>query len=118
MIEEVLGMDIGLFPLQDVEASIVRGVLKATVYMAGEAVVVCSRVGQSLDMIQDGVNGMLASSSEEWEKKIELLITNPILRERITKAGLETVREGFRVEKSFLKLCSILDPTSSRGESE
>jgi len=77
MIEEVLGMDIGLFPLQDVEASRVRGVLKATVYMAGEAVAVCSPVGQSLDLIQDGVNGFLAGSTAEWEEKLELLIANP-----------------------------------------
>lgn len=111
MIEEVLGMDIGLFPLQDVEASQVRGVLKGTVYMAGEAAVVCSPVGQSLNLIKDGVNGLFACSTKEWEQQLELLITNPELRQRLTQAGLDTVRANFTVEKSFAKLHAVLTST-------
>jgi hypothetical protein len=61
MIDEVLGMDIGLFPLQDVERSRVRGVLKAAIYMCGEAAVVASPVGQTPEVISNGVNGVLAS---------------------------------------------------------
>ncbi len=108
MIDEVLGMDIGLFPLQDTEASRVRGVLKATVYMAGQAVAICSPVGQCRDLIQDGVNGMLADGTDEWERKIEQLILNPALRKQIANAGLETVRNQFTVEQSFEKLRHVL----------
>jgi len=108
MIDEVFGMDIGLFPLQDVEASRVRGVLKATVYMAGEAVVVCSPVGQCADLIQDGVNGLLAGSTEEWEAKLELLLTNPDLRARIAQHALQTVRRDFTVDRSFAQLLDVL----------
>ena len=113
MIEEVLGMDIGLFPLQDVEASRVRGVLKATVYMAGEAVAVCSPVGQNRDLIQDGVNGFLAGSTQEWEDKLELLISNPELRTRVARTALDAVRRDFSVDRSFAKLRSVL--TSQNG---
>lgn len=113
MIEEVLGMDIGLFPLQDVEASRVRGVLKATVYMAGEAVAVCSPVGQSQDLIQDGVNGFLAASTAEWEEKLELLVSKPDVRARVARTALERVRRDFAVERSFAKLRAVL--TASNG---
>jgi glycosyltransferase involved in cell wall biosynthesis len=109
MIEEVLAMDIGLFPLQDVLASEVRGVLKATVYMSGEAVVVASAVGQAVPLIQEGVNGYLARSTSEWESKLDALIYDPALRERVARAGLETVRRDFTVEKAFGKLLSVLD---------
>lgn len=109
MIREVLGMDIGIFPLQDVEASRVRGVLKATVYMAGEAAVVASAVGQCPELIRDGVNGMLALSVKEWEDKIELLVTDRQLRRELAKAGLETVRDNFTVESSFAKLAGVLE---------
>ena len=116
MIDEVLAMNIGLFPLQDVEASHVRGALKATVYMAGEAVAVCSPVGQCADLIQDGVNGMLARDSKEWFEKIEQLILAPDLRQRISEAGLKTVRGQFTVAKSFERLRSVLDNVNGKVE--
>ena len=112
MVEEVLRMDIGLFPLQDVEACRVRGVLKATVYMSGEAVAVCSPVGQCRDLIRDGINGMLAATPDEWEAKIERLIADPSLRRRITAEALGTVRSEFTVEESYRRLRSVLDPSS------
>ncbi len=108
MIREIMAMDIGLFPLCDDEAALVRGILKATVYMSGGAVVVSSPIGQCKDFIQDGVNGILANSSEEWEHKLEILINNPDLREKIAQVGLEFVRREFTIEKSFLKLLKVL----------
>jgi glycosyltransferase involved in cell wall biosynthesis len=109
MIDEALRMDIGLFPLQDVEACRVRGVLKATVYMSAGAAAVCSRVGQCNDLIQDGVNGMLAGSSAEWEEKLERLIADAGARRRITEAGLAHVRRDFTVERSFAALRPVLE---------
>jgi glycosyltransferase involved in cell wall biosynthesis len=108
MIEEVFKMHIGLFPLQNVEKSRVRGVLKAAIYMSGEACVVGSPVGQCVDVIQDGVNGLLAHSTQEWIDKLEILITDPHLRHRIVQNGLETVRSQFRLDQSFAKLKNVL----------
>ena len=108
MVEEVFSMDIGLFPLQNVERCRVRGVFKATNYMCGEAAVVASPVGQCVDFIQDGVNGMLAESQQEWIDKLELLINDPALRRRLTQNGLATVRATFRVDQSFAKLKQVL----------
>jgi glycosyltransferase involved in cell wall biosynthesis len=108
MVEEVFSMDVGLFPLQNVERSRTRGVFKATNYMCGEAVVVASPVGQSADFIEDGVNGMLAGSTQEWIDKIELLINDAALRRRLAQNGLETVRASFRVDQSFAKLKQVL----------
>jgi glycosyltransferase involved in cell wall biosynthesis len=104
MAKEVLNMDIGLFPMFDVENSIARGILKALIYMSGEAVAVCSPRGQVNDLIADGVNGMLANSTAEWCEKLERLIVDPALRRRIAAAGLETVREGYTLRKSFENL--------------
>ena len=108
MIDEVQKMDIGIFPLQDVEDSRARGVLKATVYMAGEAAVVCSAVGQCRDLIQDGINGFLATSTAEWERKLDALITDRDLRARLARAALDMVRKEFTVERSFSKLLPVL----------
>jgi glycosyltransferase involved in cell wall biosynthesis len=114
MIDEVLRMDIGLFPLQDVEACRVRGVLKATVYMSGEAVAVCSPVGQCRELIRDGVNGVLAATTEEWEAKLEQLILDSDLRSRIAAEGLATVRNGFTVESSYRRLRAVFEGSSAQ----
>jgi glycosyltransferase involved in cell wall biosynthesis len=108
MIEEVFKMHIGLFPLQDIEKSRVRGVLKALVYMSGEASVIGSPVGQTLEVIEDGRNGLLAGSSQEWIDRIELLIKDKALRSHLAKNGLETVRSKFSLEKSFAMLKEVL----------
>lgn len=109
MVEEGLQMHVGLFPLQDVEACRVRGVLKATVYMSAEAAVIASPVGQVPELISDGVNGALAASTAEWEEKLERLIVDAPYRERLARAGLEQVRRDFTVDRSFGLLRSVLE---------
>jgi glycosyltransferase involved in cell wall biosynthesis len=101
MIDEVLRMDVGLFPLQDIEQSRVRGVLKATIYMAGETAVIASPVGQIPEVIHDGANGMLAASPGEWIDKLDALVADSALRRRLAAGGLETVRTRFRTDQSW-----------------
>lgn len=108
MIEEVFKMHIGLFPLQNVGKSQVRGVLKALVYMSGETPVISSPVGQCVDIIRDGENGLLAGSTQEWVDRLELLINDRDLRDRLARSGLETVRSQFRLDQSFAKLKDVL----------
>ena len=94
-------MDIGLFPLFEVQDSSVRGFLKALVYMSGETAVIASPRGQIQDLIQEGMNGMLANSRGEW---VENWICSSTIRycgKRIAASGLETARRHFSIEKSF-----------------
>lgn len=113
MVKEVMAMDIGLFPLHDVEDSRARGVLKACVYMAGEAAVIASPIGQNNDLIENGVNGLLAKTTGEWVERLERLVLDADLRRRLVVAGLETVRTSFTTEKSFEKLYSVLVPSEA-----
>jgi glycosyltransferase involved in cell wall biosynthesis len=110
MIEEVLRMDIGLFPLQNVEASRVRGVLKAAIYMAGQVPVVSSPVGECTELIRDGVNGFLAGQTSEWVDKIGRLINDSDLRETMGRNGLATARQRFRTEDAFSLLHAAMFP--------
>ena len=116
MVDEVLRMHIGLFPLQDTEACRVRGVLKATVYMSGEAVAVCSPIGECTDLIEDGINGMLAGDTSEWIDKIGQLIGNDSARNRIAQAGLETVRRDFTLDRSFARMRQAFEGNQSAAK--
>lgn len=115
MVDEILAMDIGLFPLQPVERSEVRGVLKAALYMSGEAAVVASPVGQVTEVIMHGQNGLLASSREEWVDHLQTLIDDEPLRRQLTESALATVRERFTTEQSWAILRSVLEGDAGRS---
>jgi glycosyltransferase involved in cell wall biosynthesis len=104
MIDEVLGMHIGLFPLQNTEACRVRGILKSAVYMSGGAVAACSAIGEACDLIRDGINGVLASNTADWVEKVGRLVEDAQTRESIAQAGLATVRAKYTITNSFRQL--------------
>ena len=94
-------MDIGVMPLLDTEWERGKCAMKAIVYMAAGIPAVCSRVGEALNLIDDGVNGFLAGTPGEWEEKIRLLLDDPILRRDIGKKGRETVEGGYSTKRCF-----------------
>jgi len=104
MIDEVLRMDIGLFPLFRGDDALARGALKALIYMSGEAAVVAQRYGEAQVIIEDGVNGMLADNDIEWHEQLLYLIEHPDERRAMTVRGLATVREGYSRAATFERL--------------
>jgi glycosyltransferase involved in cell wall biosynthesis len=108
MVCEVLQMDIGLFPLFDVEDSYVRGILKAAIYMSGEACVITRPIGGNSELIKDFQNGVFAQTLQEWLDRLSVLVENQSLRRKIASAGLQTVREGYTLRHCYEKLMYAL----------
>jgi glycosyltransferase involved in cell wall biosynthesis len=109
MVRELLRTDIGLFPLFHNEDGRGRGTLKAKVYMSARAVAVCEDFGENPKLIQDGVNGVLASTPREWYEKLENLILNAAERSSIAQRGLQTIREQFTARHVFEKMLAVYD---------
>jgi glycosyltransferase involved in cell wall biosynthesis len=109
MAREVLAFDIGLFPLLHNDDGRGRGTLKALVYMSGEAAVVAENFGENPKLIEEGVNGLLALSLDEWHDKLEHLVTDSEARSRLAKRGLETVRRGFTAAKIFERIITAYE---------
>jgi glycosyltransferase involved in cell wall biosynthesis len=109
MVREILGCDIGLFPLFHIEDGRARGTLKAKVYMSGECVAVCENFGENPKLITHGENGMLADKPEEWHDRLEWLITHPVDRKRIARQGLETIQNEFTAPHMFRRLIGAFD---------
>ncbi|MBK9041589.1 MAG: glycosyltransferase [Bdellovibrionales bacterium] len=108
MFKLVTSMDIGLFPLQDVESSRVRGILKACIYMSAKVPVVASPVGQVKDFILNGQNGLLAHSTRDWVDAIERLVLDKNLRRKLAENGFDTVTRSFSINVCFSKLRQVL----------
>jgi glycosyltransferase involved in cell wall biosynthesis len=93
MVREMLALDIGLFPApRDEEDYRARGALKALLYLAAGVPPLCQEGGDCSRLLREGETGMLASGEEEWEAKLEALVEDPGLRERIGGAGRDWVR--------------------------
>ena len=105
-IKELSEFDIGIMPLPDDEWAKGKCGLKGLQYMALNIPTIMSPVGVNTEIIQQGINGFLASTTSEWVQAIELLIDNPNLREKIGNAGRQTVLDRYSVDsqkQNYLK---------------
>ncbi len=91
-------IDIGLMPLPDNEWTRGKCAMKGLQYMALEIPTIMSPVGVNSDIINDGENGFLAGTIEEWVEKISLLVEDKELRNKVGKAGKLTVVKEYSVE--------------------
>jgi glycosyltransferase involved in cell wall biosynthesis len=105
--------DIGVYPLDDDEWSKGKCGFKAIEFMACGVPVVASAVGVNREIIQDGVNGFLASSTDEWVGKLIRLIDDPLLRARLAKAGRQTIESRYSLHGYAPKLAAVLRDAAS-----
>jgi len=107
-VQDFQSCDIGVYPLWDDEWSKGKCGFKAIQYMAVGVPVIASEVGVNREIIQDGVNGFLAASKQEWCDKLALLLKNPDLRREIGLAGRKTVEERYSLDVNAPKLLHAL----------
>jgi len=96
-VQDLRGIDIGIMPLPDDEWSRGKCGFKGLQYMGMGKAVVLGRVGVNTTIVQDGVNGLLASGQEEWLEALGRLINSSDLRTRLGIAARRTVEEGYSV---------------------
>lgn len=94
-VEQIAAFDIGIMPLPDNQWTRGKCGMKGLQYMALEVPAVMSAVGVNKDIVQDGINGFLATTDAEWIEKLSLLIESTALRESLGKAGRKTIEEKF-----------------------
>ncbi len=87
--------DIGLMPLIDSERAKGKCAYKALEFMSVGTPCVISPVGMNAEVIEDGVNGFLASTPADWTERLERLIVDTDLRHRMGEAARTTVRERY-----------------------
>jgi glycosyltransferase involved in cell wall biosynthesis len=87
--------DIGIMPLPDDRWTRLRTHLKIRQYMGLGIPCVASPVGVNSELIQDGVNGHLASTDEEWITKLSRLIDDAEARNTLGAAGRKTIEERY-----------------------
>jgi glycosyltransferase involved in cell wall biosynthesis len=96
-VEDLQLFDIGIMPLPDNEWTKGKCGMKGLQYMAAGIPTIMSPVGVNKEIIQDGGNGFLASTTEEWVEKLSRLIESVELRQKFSVNGRKTVEEKYSV---------------------
>ncbi|MDP3722457.1 MAG: glycosyltransferase family 4 protein [Candidatus Omnitrophota bacterium] len=101
-------LDIGVYPLPVEPWVYGKTGFKTVQYMAVGTPCVVSNVGRNREIIQNGVNGFLAQSEDEWVDTLGHLLADPALRARFGLAGRKTVEERFAMQRYIPSYVNIL----------
>jgi glycosyltransferase involved in cell wall biosynthesis len=108
-VEDLRAIDVGVMPLPEDKWSRGKCGMKALQYMGLAIPTVCSPVGVNSEIIRDGENGLLATTADEWVEKLGLLLRSPELRERLGRAGRETVEARYSAAVQAPRVLQILE---------
>ena len=114
-VQALQAMDIGLMPLPDDAWARGKCGLKGLTYMAAGVACVMSDVGVNREIVEDGVDGFLARTDEEWVARLSQLIDDPPLRRRMAAAGRATVVARYSVERWSETVLDILLEAARAG---
>jgi glycosyltransferase involved in cell wall biosynthesis len=96
-LQDLGGMDIGIMPLPDDDWARGKCGLKGLQYMALGIPAIMSPVGVNSEIIRDGVNGHLATTTAEWVDRLSRLIDNAEARRTMGTEARRTVEEHYSV---------------------
>ena len=114
-VKDLHKLDIGLYPIPANEWSLGKSSLKALTYMAIAIPFVATAYGTNYRVMQNGVQGFMASSDKEWIDALLKLIDDATLRKRMGLAGRRTVEELFSVNANFPKYLQVFKTVISRS---
>jgi len=106
-IDDLLNFHIGLMPLYDDDASKGKCGFKAIQYMSLGIPAVISPVGVNTEIVDNGINGFLCASENDWKRSLEELIQNSLLRTDLGLAAKKKIEEKYSVQSTatmFLNL--------------
>ena len=110
-VKDLQGIDIGVYPLPINDWVLGKSGLKALQYMSFGLPTVATHVGTTPKIIQHLENGMLVKSEDDWVKALEMLISQPQLRESLGKKARETILMSYSIEvigELYLKVINDL----------
>ncbi len=106
---EIQKFDIGVVTHQsEGEWNKAKTSFKVLEYMSCGVATVVSKFGEMPYVIQDGVNGCIADTEEEWVEKLEILLANKELRTKLGSGGQKRVQEEYCYDTIVPRLIDIL----------
>jgi len=107
-VAEIQQFDIGIMPLPDEPFERGKCGYKLIQYMACGKPVIASPVGVNAQIVQDGVNGFLATSISQWEQYLVMLCDNAALRKQLGNTGRAHIEVNFSLQITAPRLAALL----------
>jgi glycosyltransferase involved in cell wall biosynthesis len=107
--------DIGVYPLPDDDWARGKCGFKAIQFMSCGVPVVASPVGVNREIVQDGVNGFLASTPDEWREKLTALLHDADLRRRLGAEGRRTVQARYSLQVNGPRVAAVMTAALDRS---
>jgi len=107
--KDLLKIDVGIMPLSTDAWSEGKCGFKLVQYFASGIPAIASPVGVNKEIIENGKNGLLCDSKEEWGKAMSQLLSDSFLREQMGLAGRKKIEAHYSVQSQseiFLQLFS------------
>ena len=106
-IMDLAKIDIGIMPLPEDEWTRGKCGFKAMQYMAMEVAAVISPVGVNREIVENGVDGFLCQSAEDWFSALEYLILNPDKRKEMGAKGRQKIIRCYSVASNSTNFLSL-----------
>lgn len=109
-IPDLMRFDIGVMPLSSNKWAKGKCGFKALQYMSLGIPTIASPVGVNLDIIEEGQNGFLCDSEEEWLQALTFLLKKEENRTNMSESAKQKIQNNFSVlsnKQNFLSLFNI-----------
>lgn len=106
-VAEIQQFDIGVMPLTDSLWERGKCGYKLIQYMACGKPVVATPVGVNSVIVQQGVNGFLASTEQEWFEALDALCSDAVLRKRMGDAGRARMEKHYSLQVTAPQLIEL-----------
>ncbi len=107
-VADIQTFDVGIMPLPDAAWERGKCAYKLIQYMGCGVPVVASPVGVNQKVVENGVNGFLATSQEDWVCALHALRQNRPLRARMGQAARQKIEREYSLQGAAPRLLSLL----------
>jgi len=115
-VANIQSFDVGIMPLQNGAWEQGKCGYKLIQYMACGKPIIASPVGVNQQIVEDGVNGFLAESTDNWISTLKVLQGNCTLRENMGRNGRIKVEKQYCLQVTCPHLLSLLKSVVKRSK--
>ena len=106
-IEDLLKFDIGVMPLIEDKWTEGKCGFKLIQYLALGIPAVANPAGVNKEIIEDGINGFLAVTEEEWKTSLSNLISDVTLRKQFGEKGRSKIVNHYSIQSQLRKFIDL-----------